>query len=77
MCEDLRRVGEHPRPVLKFLGTELSDVTNYISVGAMVEERYPIMWSNFSRSEMVSGKKVINVRDPRDATFENMTCLIP
>ena len=48
-----------------------------ISLGARVEERYPSLCEKSKSSEMVSGKKVQNVRHPTDATFEKMTWDIP
>ena len=47
--------------------------TNAISLGARVEERYPSLCEKSKSSEMVSGKKVKNVRHPTDAILENTT----
>ena len=51
--------------------------TNGISLGAMVNERHPVLCEKSVSSEMVSGKNPKNVRHPTNATFENMTLLIP
>ena len=48
----------------------LSDDTNAISLSARVEERCPSLCEKSKGSEMVSGKKVKNVKHSREATFE-------
>ena len=50
--------------------------TNAISLGARVEERCPSLCEKSKGSEMVSGKKVKNVKHSREATFENISGLL-
>ena len=63
----------NPRPVEECLRNELSDYPTYISVGAVFNERRPVLGVKSLIFEMVIGKNVKNVSRPRKATFGNMT----
>ena len=58
---------------LKLFWNADSENINAISLGARVEERYPSLCEKSTSPEMVSGKKVKNVRHPTDAILENIT----
>ena len=61
------------RPFLECTIIGLSEDTTVNSLGSMVIKRHPSLCKKSLSFEMVSGKKVKNVRHPTDATFENMT----
>ena len=71
--ETLRCDRKNPRPVLVFLGMELSYELRFGKIHQHLAEPEPKLWVKYVSSELVSGKKVKNVRHSRDATFENMT----